>query len=121
MAAFHLVDAVILVFAVAVVLFVLWDIFKNHTDITFASNDQERAEEKRRFLKGAVPTFVLSVLAASGSIYYVLAQPFYNSELWFFYYSNIISVMISLSFTFYSVYFIGYINNCIKYRYRSDI
>lgn len=121
MASFHIVDALILILTVVIVIFVLWDIFKMHTDITYASNIKEQKEEKSRFLKGAISTLVLAVLAAGGSVYYVLAQPFYNSELWFFYYSNIISVVISLGFTFTSVYFIGYINSCIKYHYRSDI
>ena len=121
MAAFSAVDAVILVITVAIVIYVLWDIFKNHTDFSLATTDKERKEERGRFLKGAISTSILSFLAACGSVYYVLAQPFYNSELWFFYYSNIISVLITLTFTFSSVYFIGYVAGSIKYRYRLDI
>ena len=121
MAAFSAVDAVILTVAVVVVIYVLWDIYRKYTDITLATTDKEIREERNKFLKGAVSTSILAFLAACGSVYYVLAQPFYNSEMWFFYYSNIISVLISLGFTFSSVYFIGYVNSSIKYRYKLDI
>ena len=121
MASFYIIDSVILIAATAAVILILWDVFKSHTDISLATDRKEYVYEKSKFIKGAVPTLFFSLLAAVGNVYFVFSQPFNNSEKWIFYYSNIISVLISLLLTFSAVYFVGYINSCIKYRYRLDI
>ena len=117
----YAVEAVIFIATVALVLLILWDVFKLHSDYAIASSEKDRKEFTSHFIKGTISTSIAAIFSAAGSIYFILSQPFYNTEMWYFYYSSIISVFISIVFAFFAAYFAGFINNSVKYRYRMDI
>ncbi len=121
MVSYHVIDSVIFIITVLVVVFMLWDIYKAHSDIAIAESEREYEEHKRHYIKWSIPMIVLTLISAAGTVYYVFAQPFESSGNWIFYYSAIISIALSAIFTFFAAYFIGFINNCIKFRYRLDI
>ena len=117
----YAVEAVIFIATVALVLLILWDVFKLHSDYAITSSEKDRKEFTSNFIKGTISTSIAAIFSAAGSIYFILSQPFYNTEMWYFYYSSIISVFISIVFAFFAAYFAGFINNSVKYRYRMDI
>ena len=121
MFAFNIVDSIISFIISILVIFVLWDVYKAHTEIAIAETPKEKRYFKLRFCKGAFVSLLLSAVSMASNIYYVFAQPFYQTQYWYFYYSSIISIAINVSFVFSICFFIGYINNSIKYRYRLDL
>ena len=118
MLGFHIAEAVILFVTVLLAILLLWDVYKAHSDLSSATSQKEFKEGARRYKLGAVATMICAALSSAGSVYYVLAQPFYNTDYWYFYYSAVISVAISLIFAFTASYFAGFVNNSVKYNYR---
>ena len=121
MAAYHIVDALIFIATLLIILLLLWDVYKVHSDLAFAESRKEYKEHKNRFYKWAIPMLSLGIISATGTVYYVFTQPFENSGIWYFDFSAIISIALSTIFTFFAAYFIGFINNSVKFRYRLDI
>ena len=121
MLGFHAAEAIILLLAVFFVVLLLWDIYRVHSDLSSATSISEIKEGSRRYRWGATFTLLCAALSASGNVYYIAAQPFYYTDKWYFYYSAMISVAVSLIFAFAASYFVGFINNSIKYNYRRYI
>ena len=117
----YAIEALIFLVTVTLVLLIFWDIFKLHSDYAIVTTQKESSEHKSRFMRGTISTALTALLTAAGSVYFILSQPFYNTEMWYFYYSSIISVFVSIVFAFFAAYFAGFINNSVKYRYRMDI
>jgi hypothetical protein len=114
----HIAEAAVLIVAVIFIALLLWDIYKAHSDLSKATSVAETKEGSRRYKLGAIVTVLFTALSALGSVYYVAAQPFYYTDKWYFYYSAVISVALSLMFAFAGSYFVGFINNSVKYNYR---
>ena len=121
MFALHIADTVISFAAVVLALLILWDIYKDHSEIALSDTKRERGFFKRQFLTGGITTLIFGVIAAISNVYFVFSQPFYQTEYWYFYYSSIISIAINLIFVFSICFFIGFIINAVKYRYRLDM
>ena len=121
MFAWNIADSLVSFIVTVFVIIVLWDVYKVHTEIAISETPKEQKYFKLRFFKGALISLILSVASTFSNIYYVFAQPFYQTQYWYFYYSSIISIAINVSFVFSICFFIGYINNSIKYRYRLDL
>jgi hypothetical protein len=115
---FHVADAVVLIITIILVLLLLWDIYKLNSEYCFAVDKKTRRQESRPYLLGAVPTALGSALAAAGNVFYVWAQPFRFYDGWYFAYSTMISVASSLILVFILTYFIGYLINTAKFRFR---
>lgn len=121
MLSYHIIDAVVFVLTVAILLLLLWDIYKVHSDLAVAESRNEYVEHKSRYVKWAITIISMAVVSAGGTVYYIFAQPFESDGNWLFHYAAIISIAISATYTFFAVYFIGFLNNSIKSRYRIDI
>ena len=121
---FNILDSVWMLITVIGVFLLLWDIYKLHSNIAVAcanKESKEYREHKRSFVIRSISALSLATLTSAGSMYYVLSQPFENSGEWYFYYAAIIAIVISVSFAFVASYFVGFIINSIKFRYRMDI
>lgn len=114
----HIAEAAVLIVSVFLITLILWDIYKLHSDLSKATSASEIKEGSRRYRLGAALTILCATLSAAGSVYYIAAQPFYYTDKWYFYYSAVISVAVSLIFAFAASYFVGFINNSVKYNYR---
>ena len=121
MVSYHVIDAIVFIAAVLFVLLLLWDIYKAHSDLAIAETQRESDEHKRHYVKWAIPMISLTFISAAGTVYYIFAQPFESSGNWLFYYSAIVSIVLSAVFTFFAAYFIGFVSNSIKFHYRLDI
>lgn len=121
MFAWHIADTVISFIAVLLTVMILWTIYSSHCEIALSDTDKEYKFFRRQFLKGGLSTLVFGAISALSNIYYVYSQPFYQTEYWYFYYSSIISIAINLVFVFSICFFIGFIINAVKYRYRLDL
>lgn len=121
MFAWHIADSLISFVAVVFALMIIWDVFKVHSEIALSDTKKEYVFFKRQFLKGGICALILGVISCVSNIYYVFSQPFYQTEYWYFYYSSIISIAINVIFVFSICFFIGYIINAVKYRYRLDL
>ena len=117
----HIAETVITFFAVVLTLLVLWDVYKAHSESSLSDSEREARYFRKRFLTGGISALTLGVLAALSNVYYVYSQPFYQTEQWYFYYSSIISITVDLIFVFSICFFIGFIINSVKYRYRLDM
>ena len=117
----QIAESAVMICTIILVLLLLRDIYMKHTDIGISTNPKERAEYKKRFVFYAVFIGILGAVTAIGSIYYVYAQPFSDMQNWLYYYSAIISIFINLIYVFAMCYFIGFVSNSVKYRYRLDI
>ena len=117
----QIAESIVMMATIVFILFVLWDIFKSHSDLAVASSEKEKKELKKSFIKFALVVGSISLLSSASSVYYVYAQPFYNMQNWFYYYSAIISIVVNLISVFATCYFIGYVSNSVKYRYRSEL
>jgi len=115
---FHIADAVMLIITIALVLLLLWDVYKLNSEYRFAADKKSRKQESRPYLLGAIPASLAAVLAAAGNVFYVWAQPFRFYDGWYFAYSTMISVASSLILVFILTYFIAYIINTAKFRFR---
>ena len=118
MLAFHIVEAVVFVITVAMIVLVLWDVFKKHTDIANTTSTKEFKEIAFKYKLSGILVIFCSLISSGGCVYYVIAQPFYYTNNWYFYYSAIISVFASIVFAFGASYFLGYVINSVKYKYR---
>lgn len=118
MAAYHAIDAVVFILTVGLLLLLIWDIFKQHTDYAQTDSEKLKKEMKSRFILNASLCFTAAIFAGGGSVYFILSQPFYYTGNWIFYYSTMISVLLTLIFAFGSSYFISHMINSVKYRYR---
>lgn len=117
----HAIDAVIMQITVLLVLLMLWDVYKVHSDVGIVENHKEYRLYKGKFVKQSVIIYITSIISSASEVYYIFAQPFYYLQNWYFYYSAIISVSLSLVFVFAICYFIGFVNNSVRYRYRVDM
>lgn len=117
----QIAESVIMISTVVCIVLVLWDIYRAHSDISTTTSVREKSELKNSFVKSAIIVGFLCMLASLSSVYYVYAQPFYSTENWFYYYSAIISIVINLMSMFSMCYFIGFVNNSVKYKYRLEL
>jgi hypothetical protein len=115
------VEAVFLVITALTTLLLLWDIYKHCID--FAGNHLLDPYEtvKRRFTVKSGLIFTCAIIAAVGLVYFVMSQPFYYTGKWWFYYSTMISVFLSLVFAVGAACFVNYVVGFVKLCYRRYI
>lgn len=121
MVGLHVIDAVMLTITVALALLLLKDVYCKCLD--FSKNSLIDPEElvKRRFSTKAILVFVTVILTAVGSVYFVMSQPFYYTGRWYFYYSTMISVFLSLIMGISAATLVSHAINFVKYCYRRYI
>ncbi len=117
MLALYIVESVVFIVTVALVLLIIRDIYKNHTDIVKAASQKEYALESRKFKACGIVCSVMTVLSGLGNIYYVWALPFYDNGR-FFSYSAMISGAINIIFAFAVCYLISSLKDSVKHNYR---
>ena len=118
MLSYHILDAIIFCTVAVLSLLMLWDVYKCYTVLTLPDIEKEKREYRRKFILGGTFTLFFAIAAAVGTVYYILAQPFYYTGHWYFYYSTMISVAIDLIFVFAISYFIGFVKGAVRFRFR---
>ena len=115
------VEAVFLAITALTTLLLLWDIYKYCID--FAGNNllDPYAIVKRRFSVKSGLVLASAVIASAGLVYFVMSQPFYYTGKWWFYYSTMISVFLSLVFAVGAACFVNYVVGFVKLCYRRYI
>ena len=121
MVSINAVEAVFLAITALMTLLLLWDIYKSC--IEFAGNHllEPYKTVKRSFTVKSGLVLVGAIIAAAGLVYFVMSQPFYNTGKWWFYYSTMISVFLSLVFAVGAACFINYVVSFVKLCYRRYI
>ena len=116
-------ESVLFLISFALALAMAWDIYKEHTDICFSTDEKYYKEEKAYFTKGAVACAVTAVLLAIANAYYVYVNHpyFITGASWIVEYSSVISLGVSLIFIGVSIYNLGNLINSIKSHYKLDI
>ncbi len=116
-----------LVFFAGIVLLVLLlrQVFLHHSGISSVGNTN--AEAKRSFGSRAIFLLISSALFCAGSIFQVLAQPFYRidgkmlqSEGWFYYYSTVFAIALSIIFAAALISLLSFIGTEAEHRYRIE-
>ena len=116
-------EAVMLAITFVFTLVMIWDIYKEHTDICFSRDQRSYKAEKLYFVKGAIACTLSAVLMAVASVYYVYVNHpyFFTSARWVVEYSSVIVLGVSLVFIGVLIYNLGNVINAIKSRYKLDI
>lgn len=116
-------EAVLFVISFIFTLTMIWEIYREHTDICFAREKQSYTAEKTYFIKGAIACTLSAILMAFANVYYVYANhPYFITNVkWVVEYSSVIVLGISLVFIGILIYNIGNVINSIKYHYKLDI
>ena len=121
MLSYSILNGIVFLIAVVLLTFMLWDVFRKHSSYAITNFSAEKRELTKFFIKGSIPLFVLSIISVAGKIYYIIAQPFENSGNPLLDYASVISVVLSILLTLFAIYYLSFLNNNIKYRYRLDI
>ena len=118
MLAFHAVDAFILVLNAALLILVLWDVYRAHSDLSRSDNPVECRELTGRFKLFSALVMISAIFAGAASVYYIASQPFYYTGNWIYYYSTVNSVCVNLLFSCGCAYFVSFVSGAVKNRYR---
>lgn len=121
---FTILDAIWMLMTAILVVFLIWSIYKKHTNYAPASENKAKSEIKElkgRFIAGAACAITSAVASAAANIYYVMIQPHEDLGVWYIYYAPAITIAISILSTLAFVYFIMFIVNSVKYRYKMDV
>lgn len=121
---FTILDAIWMLITVILVVFLIWSLYKKHTNYALAQENNAFSEVKEmrsRFIGGSVCVILSSLASAAGNIYYVMIQPHENVSNWYIYYAPVIAIALSIASALTFVYFIMFTVNNVNYRYRMDI
>jgi hypothetical protein len=112
--AVYVAEAIISVITVTLLTVIIWDVYKNHGEI---SRNTDLSTEKRSFYIFAGIFVLLGFFASFADVYRLWSLPFFHHG-WIFYYSTVISMALDIIFSGYACYFVGVIRDNIKRNYR---
>lgn len=113
----EIAEAITFIAVVFLILSVVSDVFKSHTDMAREGKDTFKRELRAKYKIGCIFFSIFALFSAMGGIYYVFSQPFYY-EAWYFYYSIMISTALDIAFAAASLFFLGFIRQSIDFRYK---
>lgn len=113
----YIAQSIVLVAAVAILLCMLWDIYKTHSSVSRPDKQSDRGKNIRSFNLRALFTLVFAVFSAAASVYYCWSLPFFRLG-WYCYYSGMINTVISLVFISLAESLVFYIKNSITENYK---
>jgi len=116
-------ESVVFIISFIFTLIMIWEVYREHTDICFTKEKQSYKEEKKYFTKGAIACTFSAVMMALANVYYVYVNhPYLIANVkWVVEYSSVIVLGISLVFIGILIYNLGNVINSIKCRYKLDI
>lgn len=121
---FNILDVILTFITVIFAVLLAWDIYKKHSDLALSLENGEKREVREHrssFSKWAVATMLAATASSAANIYYMFVQPFENVGEWYFYYSPIIAIVISVAFAIVAVYFTVFMINSVKFRYSREL
>lgn len=120
-----ILGSVFFIITVISTLVFLWDIYRSHSELNRVENKREYRSLKKNFVSRSLAVLLTSVLSVSGEIYHIISRPYYTFPYyyspWYYAYSMPISIALSIIFASVVCYFILYIANSVKFRYRMQL
>ena len=116
-------ESVVFIISFIFTLIMIWEVYREHTDICFTKKEQSYKEEKKYFTKGAIACTFSAIMMALANVYYVYVNhPYLIANVkWVVEYSSVIVLGISLVFIGILIYNLGNVINSIKCHYKLDI
>ena len=113
----HIADAIIFLITVSVLILLVWDIYRKHTDMARDIGSRAIKAQKAGFLKSTLLPAISALLATVATPYYIASQPFYYIGKWYVEYAAMISVAFSIIFSVSMCYYLNSIINSVKSYY----